>query len=134
MPVYDTYAWIEYFRGTDRGLIVKKLLEQKGGVTPSIVLAELARKYLREGFNPDEVVTRLLFIESKTEIATIDVDVAIEASKVYLRLAELAKEKKLRKPSLADAIVYAIALLRRDDLVTGDKLFEGLSNVFYIGK
>jgi len=48
-----------------------------------------------------------------------------------LNLIVLAKEKKLRKPSLADAIVYAIALLRDDYLVTGDKLFEGLSNVFY---
>mgnify|MGYP000666253722 CR=1 FL=1 len=77
-----THVLVEYFRGTDRGLTVKELLEQRGGVTPSIVLAELARKYLREGFNPNEIVTRLSFIESKTEIITIDVDIAIEASRL----------------------------------------------------
>jgi predicted nucleic acid-binding protein len=48
MVVYDTYAWIEYFLGTSKGAQVKKLLD-KGGYTPSIVLAEISRKYFREG-------------------------------------------------------------------------------------
>ena len=46
MVVYDSYAWIEYFRGSEKGLKVKELLRHKG-YTPSIVLAEIARKYLR---------------------------------------------------------------------------------------
>ena len=24
MPVYDTYAWIEYFRGSEKGAVVKQ--------------------------------------------------------------------------------------------------------------
>ena len=47
--MYDTYAWVEYFLGTDKGLKVRALLREKGGYTPSIVLAEVSRKYLREG-------------------------------------------------------------------------------------
>jgi len=46
MVVYDTYAWIEYFLGSSKGVKVKELLK-KGGYTPSIVLAEISRKYLR---------------------------------------------------------------------------------------
>ncbi len=42
MPVYDTYAWIEYFRGSEKGAVVKRLLESQKGYTPSIVLAEVA--------------------------------------------------------------------------------------------
>ncbi len=61
MPVYDTYAWIEYFRGSEKGAVVKRLLESQEGYTPSIVLAEAARKYRREGFSEDDILKRLLF-------------------------------------------------------------------------
>ena len=47
MVVLDTYAWVEYFRGSERGLVVKEFLEKGEVVTPSITLAELARKYKR---------------------------------------------------------------------------------------
>ena len=133
MPVYDTYAWIEYFRGSEKGAVVKRLLDSQEGYTPSIVLAEIARKYRREGFSRDEILKRLLFIASRTDIVTIDVDVSIKASEVYLELLRLSKRLKLRTPSLADAIVYSVALLKRDKLVTGDKLFRNVDNIIYIG-
>ncbi len=133
MPVYDTYAWIEYFRGSEKGVVVKRLLESQEGYTPSIVLAEVARKYRREGFNEYDILKRLLFIVSKTEVVTIDIEVSMKASELYLELLELSKKLRLRTPSLADAIVYSIAMLKRDKLVTGDKLFRNIENVIYIG-
>ncbi len=133
MPVYDTYAWIEYFRGSDKGAVVKRLLESHEGYTPSIVLAEVARKYRREGFNEDDILKRLLFIVGRTEVVTIDIEISLKASEIYLELLELSKKLRLRTPSLADAIVYSIALLKQDKLVTGDKLFRNIKNVIYIG-
>ena len=133
MPVYDTYAWIEYFRGSEKGAIVKRLLESQEGYTPSIVLAEVARKYRREGFSEDDILKRLLFIAGKTEVVTIDIEISLKASEIYLELLELSKKLKLRTPSLADAIVYSIAMLKQDRLVTGDKLFRNIKNVIYIG-
>ncbi len=133
MPVYDTYAWIEYFRGSGKGAVVKRLLESQEGYTPSIVLAEVARKYRREGFGEDDILKRLLFIVSKTEVVTIDIEISLKASEVYLGLLELSKKLRLRTPSLADAIVYSIAILKQDKLVTGDKLFRNIENVIYIG-
>ena len=133
MPVYDTYAWIEYFRGSEKGAIVKRLLESQEGYTPSIVLAEAARKYRREGFSEDDILKRLLFIAGKTEVVTIDIEISLKASEIYLELLELSKKLRLRTPSLADAIVYSIAMLKQDRLVTGDKLFRNIENVIYIG-
>ncbi|MDK2383479.1 MAG: PIN domain-containing protein, partial [Candidatus Korarchaeota archaeon] len=50
--VVDSYAWIEYFLGSDKG---KKVLEElrraEEVITPSVVLAELAHKYFREGMD-----------------------------------------------------------------------------------
>ena len=61
MVVFDTYALIEYFRGSEKGLTVKRLLSN-GGITLSIVLAEISRKHIREGIPLEETKRRLLFI------------------------------------------------------------------------
>ena len=132
LVVYDTYAWVEYFIGSEKGIRVREYL-RSGGVTPSVVLAELARKYLREGFRPGEVEKRLEFVASRTAIAPIDVGLSLRAAEVYLRLLKRARERSLRTPSLADAIVYATALVTGEDLLTGDSLFEGLDSVIYLG-
>ena len=61
--VIDTYAWIEYFRGTKKGEIVKNyLLSAENVYTPSIVLAEIVRKYIRENYSRDVVKRRLKVI------------------------------------------------------------------------
>ena len=131
--MYDTYAWVEYFLGTDKGLKVRELLREEGGYTPSIVLAEISRKYLREGVSPEIVGKRLLFIEAMTEIVDITVEIALKAGETYLELLQHSKKVKGRTPSLADAIVYSTALLLGEDLVTGDRLFRNLPHVLYIG-
>ena len=130
--MYDTYAWVEYFLGTDKGLKVRALLREEGGYTPSIVLAEISRKYLREGVSPEIVGKRLLFIEAMTEIVDITVELALKAGETYLELLQHSKRVKGRTPNLADAIVYSTALLLGEDLVTGDRLFRNLPHVLYI--
>lgn len=133
MVVLDTYAWVEYFRGTEKGSVVREFLRKEKVVTPSIVLPELARKYKREGFDEPEIVKRLFFIESVSEIVEISIEIALKSSELYFELYRIAKENKLRTPSLADAIVYATALVRNDKLITGDRLFKDLEAVIYIG-
>ena len=112
---------------------MRALLKEEGGYTPSIVLAEISRKYLREGVNPEIVRKRLLFIEAMTEIVNLTVEIALKAGETYLELLQYSKRVKGRTLSLADAVVYSIALLLGEDLVTGDKLFKGLPRVLYIG-
>ena len=49
--VFDTYAWIEFFEGTEKGKIVKKYLMENKVLTPSIVILELSYKADREGWD-----------------------------------------------------------------------------------
>ena len=79
--VIDSYAWIEYFRGTESGGRAKNYIESKEGATSGISVAELKEKYLREGwryFNPD-----LLFITSVTTIIPVDKEVAVSAGSKF---------------------------------------------------
>ena len=46
----DSYAWIEFFEGSEKGRKVLELLSSADEViTLDLTLAEIARKYLREG-------------------------------------------------------------------------------------
>jgi len=46
--VIDSYAWIEYFRGTRAGVKARRYIEEENSATPTILIAELSRKLLKE--------------------------------------------------------------------------------------
>ncbi|MBO3753379.1 MAG: PIN domain-containing protein [Candidatus Brockarchaeota archaeon] len=131
--VADSYAWIEYFLGSDYGRILKDYIDTEELATPSIVLAEVARKYLREGVGEEDVVKRLNFIVASSIVKEIDPELSITAAKAYLELSEKAKAKGLRKPSLTDGIVLATGRTLKAKIVTGDEHFKRLDEVVYMG-
>jgi predicted nucleic acid-binding protein len=129
----DSYAWIEYFLGSAKGSRVETFLKEEQVVTPTIVLAEIARKYIKEGFSEGGVRKRLFFIASKSLLTEISIELAIEAGKAYMQLLKKAKKEDLDTPSLADAIILASARTQNLGIVTGDPHFKGLKEVEYIG-
>ena len=133
MIVSDSYAWIEYFLGSGPGRIVKDYVDAEEVVTPSIVLAEVARKYLREGMKEEDVARRLIFIEVSSVIKEIDSELSVTAARAYLELSEKAKAEGLKKPSLTDGIVLATGRALKAKIITGDEHFKGLDEAVYIG-
>ncbi len=133
--VIDTYAWIEYFRGSDKGKVVKEyLLGSMETYTPSIVLAELARKYFQENMPESTVRERLSVVAETTTIVGIDEELALEAGKIYMELVKHAEKQGLKqKPSLNDAIILATARKLRARVITGDKHFKNLEDTVWIG-
>lgn len=119
--VIDSYAWIEYFRGTEKGKSAKKFIEEKSNATSAMTLAELSEKYKRESkeFNED-----LNFMISKTKIIAIDVDLAILAGKINCE-----NKKKIKNWGMADAIILATANLLNAKVVTGDEHFRNLNSI-----
>jgi predicted nucleic acid-binding protein len=131
--VADAYAWIELFAGTRKGEFVKsKMEEAETLITPDTVLAEVARKYIREGIKEESAHQRLLTILEASEPAYIDDGIALEAAKAYLQLEKRAKDAGLGKPSLFDALVLAIARKNNGNVLTGDEHFEGLPETAWI--
>ena len=62
--ILDSYAWIEYFRGSKKGEKVREFIQNEKCFTPSIVIAELADLYSKKkyGFLQGDID----FIKSKT--------------------------------------------------------------------
>lgn len=133
--VVDTYAWIEYFRGTEKGRIVKNyLLSTMNIYTPSIVLAEIARKYVRENISEEIVRERLKIIDEISTIVDIDLGLALDVAKTYLELLKHSRKQGLKqKPSLNDAIVLATARKLKARVITGDQHFKNLEETIWVG-
>ena len=131
--VIDAYAWIELLIGSERGNKVKELMENAEEVyTPSTVLAETARKFLREGTDEKTITTWLEIITTASVITQIDSATALEAAKCQIELSQQAKISKQNTPSLFDAIVYATARINQCKIITGDEHFKNLPETIWI--
>ena len=129
----DSYAWIEHFSGTEKGEKVKELIDNSEQVyTPDVVLAEVARKFLRDGQESMLIAAQLEVITSVSTIIAIDSQLAIEAATVYLELKENAKKYRLNTPGLFDAIILATCRLLQAKIVTGDEHFKNLPETIWI--
>jgi predicted nucleic acid-binding protein len=131
--VLDSYAWIELFLGGEKGEKVKQLISDADEVrTPSIVLAEVSRKYHRENVDEKRIKSRLETISSTSILTSVDTLVALKAGRAYLELAEKAKQERRRPPSLFDAIVLATARQHDSKVLTGDEHFKSFPETIII--
>jgi predicted nucleic acid-binding protein len=132
--VIDAYAWIEFFTGSEQGRRVKELVENADEVyTPDTVLAEIARKYIREGSDDKTVEARLETITAASNISYVDANLALEAARCYSELVVKTRKTKLNLPSLFDAIVLATGRILKSKIVTGGAHFRNLSETVWVG-
>ena len=78
--VIDSYAWIEYFRGTESGRRIRPYVESDLATTSVLSLAELREKYLREkwtSFDED-----LAFMTARTSVTAVDREIALVAGEI----------------------------------------------------
>ncbi len=101
--------------------------------TPDTVLAELSKKYVREGVELGAVKERLSKISEISRIIPIDKNIAIKAAEVDRELRDKAKRAGLREPSLVDVTIPATARALNASLITGDQHFEGEPETTRIG-
>ena len=116
--IVDSSAWAEYFGGSEAGIAIQKIFEEKSLATSILAIAELADKYEREGRS---FTGRLDFIKSKAAILPLTILIALAASKIK-------KEIRLNNPKfgLIDALHLATAKQYSSLLLTTDKDFKGI--------
>ena len=120
MIVFDSYAWLEYFAGTEKGRLVEGIIKSEEEIlTPAICIGEIKRKYLKENKKYD---SRIKFITKRSKIIRIDFNIALKA-------ASLCHEKGLY---MIDALVYASALQVNSELLTGDQHFKKFEKIRFL--
>jgi len=123
--VVDSYAWIEYFRGTQAGKKALRYIEGNSAATSVLSLAELKEKYLREkwkSFDED-----LAFVAARTTLTQVDRQVSLLAG-------EINHDRKavVKNWGMADSIILATARTASAKVVTGDRHFEGLPDAIIV--
>lgn len=132
--VVDSWAWSEILRLSRAGKAAKDQVENADeAFTPGLVLAELARKYLREGVDPGILRRWLQGISEVTEVYGIGVELAGESAKASVELMTKSKKEDLSKPGLGDALVLATARATGAKVLTGDPHFRGLPETAWLG-
>ena len=129
--VIDSYAWIEYFRASEEGKRAREYIEGEGSATPSIVVAEVSRKLLREveegRETPDQRTRHIEFIRATSQILDLTFDTGMVAGE-----NAVAMEKRSRRWGLADSIVLMNARAARAKVVTGDEHFRDIKETIFI--
>lgn len=119
----DSWAWIEYFKGSKAGEHSKKIIEdsEERAVISAINIAEVYGWILRS-YGEDFAEEKKAAMKERAFVVNVDDEIAVEA----------AKARHLGKWGLGDAIVFATAKKEDASIVTGDPHFKGLENVIFL--
>lgn len=112
----DTFAWIEFFNGTEKGLKVKQLLKENACFTSAICLAELSEWIERNGLDRKE---KMNAVKKLSSIIGLD-----EQTLELAGLLKVKKRKTVKGFGMLDAIILATAKQYKLKIVTGDKHFK----------
>jgi predicted nucleic acid-binding protein len=121
----DSFAWMEYFMGSERGEKVKKIVGDAATecLVSAINIAEIYSKSIRvDGI--DRAEDRMSFILSRCAVVDVDDALAVEAAKI-----DALMKKRVKGWGLADSIVLATARAAGAKIVTWDKHFQGIAEV-----
>ncbi len=128
MPIdyfVDSSAWIEYFKGGDKGRLVKEFIEDSKSLSvTAIAIAEISDKFSRENKESDEAIK---FVLLKSKVVDIAADTAVEAGKF-----KNERRKKIKNFGLADALIYLVSKRHESILITCDSDFKDLGGVKFI--
>lgn len=122
--IIDTWAWMEYFRGSDIGTRAKPQIENSNNITPTIVLAEMSQKFKQLGRS--DLPEKLRFIRQRSMILPLDESIALLAG-------EIRANVPVQGMGLVDCILLAASRLYSAKVVTGDPHFRGLAEAEFIG-
>ncbi len=121
--IFDTYAWIEYFIGSEKGRIVQEYFNYEI-LTPSLVLMELSYKFDQAGWDFKKFLN---FIKSKSRIIGIDEQTILEFGKIYNFL-----KLKNKDIGFVDIVIFTLAKVEESKILTGDKHFRDFDNILFL--
>ena len=122
--IVDSWAWIEYFRGSEIGGRAKSQIEAATSITPTIVLAEMSRKFRQLGRT--DLPEKLNFIKQRSTVLPLDESTALLAG-------EIRANSPVQGMGLVDCVLLAVARLYSAKVVTGDPHFRALPEAEFIG-
>ena len=114
----DTWAWVEYWKGNPKITEIMERPDHK--ITSMVTIAELERFYGDDRHRMDLMVEK---IQLRSRLATVDLEISRAGGAV---------RRSMKEGGIADAIIYATALMNQAKVLTGDAHFRELSEVIFV--
>ena len=114
----DSWAWIEYFKGTIYGKKSGKYIEGEEEIIISAINVAEIYKFLLKN-NPRESENLIAFVLKASFVIPITAELALKS----------AKNRHEKNLGMADAIVLATAQLHNARIITGDDDFKDIDNL-----
>ena len=123
--VVDSWAWLELFRGSEKGRRVDRELAGSEPFTSAITLAEVVSVSLRRRRPVDDKVAA---IRGQSKVVSPSSDDALDAGRIHA-------EARRKSPnfSLSDSFVLQLARKVGAKVLTGDPDFRGMKEAEVIG-
>lgn len=132
--IVDSFAWIELLTAGRSGPKVRAVIESgEELLTPDIVLAEVARVFVRQGMSPERIAGHLRAVSDLSSVRPIEVGVALEVHRSDRDLRQHSRSRGLDSPSVADSLILAFARYFGAGVLRADPHFEGLDETSWIG-
>ena len=117
----DTYAWIEFFRGTESGMEAREVLRAERSFTSVVSIAEIAEWCLKNNLRLQEYVRA---VTKGSVILRLDEQTASIAGTINHE-----RKKTIRGWGMGDSLILATAVSYDLKILTGDSHFKDLPNV-----
>ena len=120
----DSWAWIEFFKGTPQGEKVKQLIQNRHIYTSCLNIAEVAHWCKKNNKSAEEY---LAAIKSRAAVLLIEEKTCQDAGSTLVEL-----RKKSPGIGMIDALIYAQAISAGIFVLSGDPHFRNLQDVEFI--
>ncbi len=119
----DSWAWIEFFQGSEPGKRVGDFIENNHEmIVSSINISEVYRWILRF-YDENTAEEKREAIRERCFVVDVDESIAVEAAKIKHQFGW----------GLGDSIVYATAKQLGAEILTGDSDFKERDGVIFLG-
>ena len=123
--VIDSYAWIEYLDGTERGRKVSNYLDENEEIFSSaLTVAEVVSKAARKGKSEK---TAYEVLTNNSKVVSADQELSFQAGLIHCRMRRIMKDF-----GLADAYVLATAEKLDAKVLTGDLHFKDVEEAILL--
>lgn len=120
----DTFAWVEYFEGSQKGAKVRGRLDATTVTyTSPMVIAEVTSKYTRL-LGRDDAKRRVAFVLDHCVVVEHTAELGESAGAIHAEL-----KGKVDGIGMADCFILAAARAKGVRVLTGDPHFKGLPDV-----
>ena len=122
--VVDSSAWIEYLRGSELGIKVKSIIEDRSNtcLTPNIVAAEVISKVIRANEDEEKAIQAIKTFSSPLEGYQ---EIYFEAGKLHPEL-----RKMFKNIGIADVIIKIFAEKNNARIITKDLHLKSKNAIF----